>query len=233
MSLQLHPIQIDILRELLFQPERRFKDLNPQHLPSDHLSFHIRRLLDLNLIQKNVSDLYCLTTEGKHFADTIDTRTFQVELQAKLTVAIICQRIRNSKIEYLWQQRLKHPYYGYWGCISGKIRKGESPEQSAIRELYEETGLFGSFKLVGIEHKLDYDSAHPHRLLADKYFFVFLVTGIKGNLITEFNEGKNAWLDQSQIDKLENPFPDMSNILKICQAPQLIYTEFHCQEEGY
>jgi 8-oxo-dGTP pyrophosphatase MutT (NUDIX family) len=36
---------------------------------------------------------------------------------------------------------IKAPYRGYWGMPAGKIEKRESPEEAAVRELFEETGI--------------------------------------------------------------------------------------------
>jgi 8-oxo-dGTP pyrophosphatase MutT (NUDIX family) len=34
-----------------------------------------------------------------------------------------------------------HPSSGFWGFPKGKIDKGEGPEEAALREVHEETGL--------------------------------------------------------------------------------------------
>ena len=81
----IHPIQGQILRELLFHPDRRFSDLAPEGVPSDQLAFHVKRLQELNLVNK-LGDRYELTTAGKEFAGRFDTdgaKTMVMEKQAK------------------------------------------------------------------------------------------------------------------------------------------------------
>ena len=47
--------------------------------------------------------------------------------------------IRNDKVLLLC--RKKEPFIGHWIAPGGKIERGESPRDAAIRELKEETGL--------------------------------------------------------------------------------------------
>lgn len=51
-------------------------------------------------------------------------------------------RIENNKMKFLLMKRSPHKIYpGLWQMVSGHIDKGETAFRTAIRELYEETGL--------------------------------------------------------------------------------------------
>src|SRR3989344_9638979 len=125
----IHPIQGRILRELLFHPDRRFSDLAPKGVPSDQLAFHVKRLLELNLVNK-LGDRYELTAAGKEFANRFDADAphMKIERQAKLGALVVAIRMNAGKQEYLMQQRLKQPYYGFYGFVGGKSRWGETLE---------------------------------------------------------------------------------------------------------
>lgn len=63
--------------------------------------------------------------------------------------------IRNSEGKLLLQQR-KHPY-GKWGVPCGLMELGESAEDTARREIFEETGLtLGNLTLFGVYSGQDY-----------------------------------------------------------------------------
>jgi len=115
-------------------------------LTSDHFNFHIKKLVETGLVEKD-SAQYRLTRRGKEYANRMDTDENEIEKQPKVSVALIVERHTDGKREFLAQQRLKQPYYGFWGRLGGKVRWGESFEEAAKRELKEETNPDGDFNL--------------------------------------------------------------------------------------
>ncbi len=212
---EVHPIQASILRVLMFKPEARFSDLNTEAISSDHFTFHVKKLLELELIEKTDGGLYRLTRPGKEFTNRFDTDVKQIvlERQAKIGVSVICTRERNGNAEYLIQQRLKQPYYGFYGFVTGKVRWGENVHETATRELKEETGLSATLKPVGIEHKMDYSEEGD--LLEDKYFFIFKGTSVKDELTERFEGGRNTWFSREEVEKLPDVFGDVEEVLDV------------------
>jgi ADP-ribose pyrophosphatase YjhB (NUDIX family) len=215
----IHPAQSKILMCLLFKKEARFSEIDCSDLTSDHFNFHLKQLIDLELIEKNEEGKYKLTFKGKEFANRFDTDKAVVERQAKTGAVIVA--MNNGKI--LMQQRLKQPYYGFHGFISGKIRWGERVEETAEREFMEETGLSATFKLAAIEHKMDYSSENT--ILEDKFFYIFRATQVKGKLVEEFEGGKNIWIEEKKISTLPDIFPDVFKIIEMVKAKQLTFYE--------
>lgn len=222
----MHEIQTKILKELLFKPVAKFSDLNVTDLTNDHFTFHIKRLLELDLVCKTKSG-YELTTLGKEYAGRLDTDELVIERQAKTGVLLIC--IRNDK--YLIQQRLKQPYYGFHGFMTGKTRWGETIAETATRELTEETGLVGIPQFVGLKHKMDYDLSGE--LLEDKFFFVVKFTNPTGKLIENFEGGKNMWLTKKEISQLPNVFDGISESFEMVQSISLTFSETKYKVKKY
>jgi len=56
---------------------------------------------------------------------------------------ILCVDIvaRNARGEYLLVKRANQPKKGHWWPIGGRVLKGETLEQAAVRKLREESGL--------------------------------------------------------------------------------------------
>lgn len=222
---KLHKVQMEILRVLMFRPEARFADLNIPGYSSDHFTFHIKRLTELKLVKKNKEGKYELTNKGKEFANRFNTDSFEIHLekQAKIGVAVCCVKHIKGLKKYLIQQRLKQPYYGFYGFITGKIVWGETVEETAKRELKEETGLTADLSLVEIKHKMDYSG--EGKLLEDKYFFVFRGNNPKGKLIESFEGGKNFWLTKKEIHELPGLFDGVRSRLKILDSKKLLFNE--------
>ena len=220
---KIHPIQADILRSMLFKTQSRFTDLNKSGLSSDHFSFHIGKLLELGLIEKKTDKNYVLTSRGKEFANRFDTETSTIEKQAKIAVLIVSCRKSGREIQFLVQQRLKQPYFGYFGFITGKIKWGEPVRESAARELKEEADLEGKITLVGIKHKTDYSK--DGLLLEDKYFFVCKAENTHGTFKESFEGGKNIWLPRIEIMKLPNLFDGVEESLKMVNRKSLTFSE--------
>lgn len=222
MEIKIHDFQISILRELLFKPSARFRDLKKVDVTNDHFTFHVNHLIKEGLIIKE-NGRYSLSDQGKEFANRMDTDALKLERQAKLGVALHAVRKIGNKTEYLVHKRLKEPFYGWYGSHSGKIRWGENPEDTAKREFKEETGLSGIFTLKGIVH---YHHFHKDgRFLEDKYFWVYRVENLKGKLKVKVPEGENIWMTEGQYRKLKNVYATFDEISEVINSKKLVYID--------
>jgi 8-oxo-dGTP pyrophosphatase MutT (NUDIX family) len=223
LQLEIHPVQAEILRNLLFKTEARYTELNTTELDSNHFDFHIKRVMEIGLVAKNENQKYELTQIGKEFANRFDTDTKEVERQGKIAVRMIGVRDIDGDVEYLIQERLKQPFFGYFGTIGGKVRWGETLFEAAQRELEEETGLTGEFKLVGIQHKMDYNQ--KEELLEDKFFFIIKITNIEGNLVEAFEGGRNIWMKKDDLLRTPKLFPNMPQVLEMIDKEDMDFFE--------
>jgi ADP-ribose pyrophosphatase YjhB (NUDIX family)/predicted transcriptional regulator len=191
----MHKAQVAILHALLFRPAAGFTELQKaSELSSDHFTFHLSKMIEQGLVHKKDNGDYTLTLSGKEYANRFDTDARVVERQPKVAV---CLMIRDPQDKQLVQQRLKQPYYGYWGRPTGKIRWGEAVLEAAARELKEETGLEADLVFEQVYHKRDYNK-EAGELLEDKLFFVIGCNNIQGELIETFEGGRNAWMTQEE-----------------------------------
>ena len=106
----------------------------------------------------------------------------------------VYKRQDNGK-EFLMLHRNKKPndvHEGKWIGVGGKLERGETPQECAAREIFEETGLRAKPVLKGI---ITFPEFTPD---LDWYTYVFKVTDFEGELI-ECNEGTLEWVPYDQV----------------------------------
>jgi 8-oxo-dGTP diphosphatase len=230
-EIDIHPVQSSILCELLFIKEGRFGQLNKLGLSTDHFSFHINQLVDWGLVDKLEKGRYCLSKKGKEFANRFDTEKTEVERQAKVAVLIVGVKKEGNVKKYLIQQRLKQPYFGFWGFLTGKIKWGETVEEAGARELMEEAGLKGKLTLTAVKHKMDYDQ--KSKLLEDKYFFVIRASELQGEMTEKFEGGENKWMEKKEILELTDLFDGVEESMDLVGKINFAFSESKYSVKGY
>lgn len=234
-EVKIHDAQTGILRELLFHPEAGFTKLQkPTGLDSDHFKFHIGRLVDLGYVQKTTDGKYRLSTKGKEHANKLDTDTNTIERQPKISLALILTRTNDKgETEHLFQQRLKNPYFGYWGRIGGKLRWGESILEGSDRELKEETGLEADFEFRMIYHKRDY-TINTKDILEDKVFIIMVAAEPRGDLTEKFEGGFNKWMTLDEFVHTDKNFESAYQFTELLESGITCYEkEFYYNESEY
>ena len=218
-EVKIHDAQTSILRELLFHKSAGFAQLQKKtNLASDHFNFHIKKLLELGLVEKLEKGHYCLSPRGKEHANKLDTDNNTIERQPKCAVIIAVEKMINGRRHLLMHQRTKHPYFEFWGFPTGKIRWGETIMQTAARELEEETGLSAEFRIAGVYHE-HVSSKENDEFLEDKLFFVMHGINPTGELIAEFEGGRNVWMQPSEVKKLEKKYDSVDIELGFIDKP--------------
>lgn len=85
-----------------------------------------------------------------------------------------------------------------WNGLGGKTELGESPEECARREVYEESGLtVNSFKFCGHLFFPGFDKQGN-----DWSVFVFTSNDFQGEILENPPEGELHWIEKSKILKL-------------------------------
>lgn len=118
--------------------------------------------------------------------------------------------VQNDKKELLFILRL-----GKWDLPKGKIEKGEKMEESALREVTEETGVKGLSlkKKIGETYHV-YDQFGKHFLKTSHWFYMTCSSGQE--LIPQMEEHitEIKWVKTIDIkEPMKNTYPSIKNIL--------------------
>ncbi len=198
-----HDIQMHILRKLITADSGlRYRDMKPEEIENDLYNYHLKYLVRDGYVSHEHS-LYFLTDDGKKYVEDIAPLDPIGNVSELFRVNVLAGVIRKHghTIEILNQHRKRHPYYGDTGIIGGTVRKGERIVDAASRKLFDETGLTGEFRLLGVIRKLRYK---PNgELFTDIFFHVCFTDEYYGDLKESTDFGDNYWLDLESSIQME------------------------------
>lgn len=115
--------------------------------------------------------------------------------------AVRCYLIKDNKV-VVTKYKEKNKKSGYYDIPGGKIEDGETPVQTAIREMKEETGL----NIKNLKYKGNMIIEYPSRIFD---FDVFITNEYDGN-VQEFEDNISEWIDIKELLQKEKI---LSNIM--------------------
>ena len=114
-----------------------------------------------------------------------------------MKLATLCYITDEYKTLMLYRNKKKNDYHeGKWNGLGGKFEPGESPEECAIREIKEESGL--TVKNPEMNGFITYPLFDGKD---DWYVFLFTFREFEGDLI-DSPEGKLDWIPNEKIKEL-------------------------------
>lgn len=124
-----------------------------------------------------------------------------------------------------------HKKFHKWVQPGGHIESGETPEEAAVREVYEETGI--KINLLGDHFPRESDFIKPmgiqcNRNLRGEIHIDILYAGVPRDTVeVHINEEENdgvAWFSRDELEEL-NVFPDI-----LITMDHILKTYFHKKE---
>jgi ADP-ribose pyrophosphatase YjhB (NUDIX family) len=116
-------------------------------------------------------------------------------------------------------KRGKEPSKGIWALPGGKQEPGESPEQTAARELYEETALnaitMEFVRQVEIIRRGEYGEIVRHYELS-----LFVVSEFSGQAVAGDDADAVAWVRFDELDAFELTLDSRSILIEFLEKPR-------------
>ena len=107
-----------------------------------------------------------------------------------------------------------------WIALGGKIEPGETPEECALREVKEESGLTITHLIYkGLITFPKFDE------IEDWYGFIFLADQFEGELLADPKEGRLEWIDNHKVKDLPQWEGDKI-FLKWLDQPKIFSAKF-------
>ena len=115
----------------------------------------------------------------------------------EISAGVVLFRKENSKILFL----LLHYPSGHWDFVKGKMEKGETTHQTAIRETLEETGITDIVFLDNFEEWIEYNFQFQGELVHKRVVFFLAETKTKEVSISH-EHLDYTWIDyQTAMEK--------------------------------
>ena len=110
---------------------------------------------------------------------------------------------------------LLHYPSGHWDFVKGKMEKGESIRQTAIRETKEETGITDITFFENFEEWIEYNFQHQGELVNKKVVF-FLAETKTSEVIISHEHLNYTWMEYSTAME-KTTFDNAKNVLTKAQ----------------
>ena len=138
-------------------------------------------------------------------------------------LATLCYAIRDDHV--LLMHRSKEPNLGLWVAPGGKLELDESPQECALRELAEETGLVGRHpRLRGLITEVSPRQDYQWLI------FIFVVHEVAGDTLDcesiDCAEGKLAWVPIDGVTSLPIPPADAIFFSRVISPGPLFQAKF-------
>lgn len=125
-----------------------------------------------------------------------------IELLPILCVDIM---VKNRKGKYLLIQRAREPLKGFWWVIGGRVMKGETLEEGAIRKIREETGI--------VVDKVTMEGYYEDTRETSPFGSPIPIHSVSVVFSANYPEGQEIKLDyQSSAWKFSDTLPEKFNI---------------------
>ena len=133
----------------------------------------------------------------------------------------MCMIYDGSKILVIDRTKKTWPGITFPG---GHVEKGESFVESAVREVYEETGLtVSNLQICGIKQWTEPDDSH-------RYIVFFYKTNTYSGEIVSSDEGKAFWIERSDLNKYKIA-EGFDGMLEVFENDELS-ENFHFYKDG-
>jgi hypothetical protein len=131
MNANIHPIQIVILRKLLFAKKLKYSQMKPSEMENSHFVFHLNKLLTESIVIKD-DGFYFLSQHGKELANRMNSTELTFTQMPKTTTMLCVRKKVDDEFHYLIMTRTKNPFYDHQCFPTHKVWFDHSIAETAL-----------------------------------------------------------------------------------------------------
>jgi len=137
---------------------------------------------------------------------------------------VVFRKTRHKRLFLL----LKYPA-GHWDFVKGHVERGEAEEQTALRELQEETGITQAGIIDGFRERINYGYTRNRRFVRKQVIFRLARTR-QSRVALSYEHVDYAWLDYEKARE-RLTFANSRNILDKAESVIRELEQVECTEE--
>jgi ADP-ribose pyrophosphatase YjhB (NUDIX family) len=204
----MHRLQQHVLQLLIMNPELRYAQIKPREVEGNLFMYHLKHLINDGLVEKTAQGYYCLSPQGKLYADKLSLQSLTPRAQPRI---VTLMAVEDGEGRWLFYRRKRQPLINMVGFPYGKIHLRESVKSAAERELREKTGLKASLVHIGDGYATTFEGQDA---VSEIMFHMFYGSNPQGDLIAKSKIGESFWAKPEMIKKHEL-MPNVSSLLKL------------------
>jgi len=205
----MHMYQKEILDTLRGSKTVRYGELQPEGVESSHFKYHLDQLINDGLVRQDSRGVYALTTKGKSSVDRLSTDRITPRQSPKVITYTLLQ---DDDTYYLYQ-KTKEPYLGLLNMVGGKVHSGDSPYDSAIREVQEKAGI--------VVDELEEITVASIRIMEDDVLLTHVIAYVYvADVDASALHSGLVPVPRSEISEAKGLAPDLLPVLEVIDDPE-------------
>lgn len=214
-----HYIQRAIIYQLAFTHAARFSELKPDHIENKLFTYHLKKVMSADYVEKSEDGQYSLTHKGRRLSTGANDKQDQLVVERAHSVLFLVIR-RKPDGKWLFYTRGTYPMLGYSGFIHCNPRVDVEAPIAAAEECQAKTGLIGNFTALGSGYFRIYDQGN---LESFTHFTLLYCDDIEGELLPHDDKAEYFWVDDPL--KVERTFPATPVLKSLYEQKQPFFIE--------
>lgn len=206
---------------LITHPQSKYSELKPRHMEGSKFTYHLQKMINQQLVQKNQDGTYSLTSKGKLFADRFELDTLTVLEQPRIVCLVACYEPSKG---WLLFTRNQQPTIHMAGFAKVDVEFGSMLHDQVSRAFTDLSGLEVAlnYRAHGYVTQKTPDGELESRVMIHLYYG----ENPSGELRLQTDSGTFGWYLDDELTNMPNLIPSTVPLMtKLQQSPSPFFFE--------